>query len=154
MSVPDRLYGLPDAEYLHGDIGDVIDEIDQIEDPADGPWTITGWTVRSPIDGVPSAEWIVDLVAEHTAENGDFIEDPFNGAEMHKDAEVLEAAQRLREVIASKIAWHMVDKLVETWTYDGGDNVSLVKLEAIVIGRGPNPHLPDDVFPDGTQGRL
>lgn len=120
MTQPERLYGLPHSEVLHTDIATVWEsDIEPYGDPRP-TWTIEEWTVRSAIDEVPSAYTIVDRIDETICDDGEFSEDPFQDHRLTEHADVIEAAETLRQLVAAKITWFTADKKIaeHTITFD------------------------------------
>lgn len=115
MTAPERLYGVPGTEHMHDDPAGVYEsDIEEWASIAE-PQTIEEWTVKPVIDTVTSADCILDDIAERM---GDEMDE--NGHdELHKvirHPEVVEAAEALRQAIASKVHYWWVDRLVATHT--------------------------------------
>ena len=120
----DRLFGVPDAENLHFDLASAYEsEIEPwIEDGGRAPGVIEEWTVHPPEYHLPSAERIAEDIIENAAD--DTTEGYYDAtAHIWKEADVLAAAEALRQVIASHITYRMADKKVAehqiTWDDEG-----------------------------------
>lgn len=119
----EKLYGREGDEHLHFEIEDAIEQAwDQGDDPDEGkPIIICEWTTHPASHHLPTAEVLLDWVAEWTSENGEVDEygsDAWVNASTLPD--VKEAAEKLLEVFGSKVTYKMADKQVATWTFPAG----------------------------------
>lgn len=109
----DRLYGLPDAEWLEDDISTVWETYLDGDDEYDGPWIVEEWSTHPPSYHLPSARRVIDHIEEWAADNEVTCEgDYFNLT----DTDILTAAQNLLDVIASKVTWRQSNELIATHT--------------------------------------
>lgn len=129
----ERLFGLPGAEVLYDNAETVYEsEIDGVYEAPRGPRLLTPlpvtrmfieeWTVKPPIEHVPSAERIIEWIIEQLYDEvSSDAADAWIGA--GENPAVLGAAESLRLTLSSRIGYVMADKLVEvhtvTWDVDG-----------------------------------
>lgn len=120
LARPERLYGLPHAEYLYGDPAEVWEtEIDGQYDEDETAWTIEEWTATTAADrivgGLSIVEGVMEYLCEEMVESGDAWTDVVG------DAEVIAAADALSALIASKVTYRWAEKKVadHTITLDG-----------------------------------
>jgi hypothetical protein len=119
----ERLFGLPGAERMYFDIESVEpDEPDFYEDRV--PWIIEEWSVLPAVTHLPSAEHVLEYMAEWVGEQGEVDEYGCeHWTDFVTDPEVVAAAENLRTVFASKISYRMADKMLRehlvTWNEAG-----------------------------------
>lgn len=131
-----RLYGLPEAERLWSDPGQVWEsEIEPWFTEGDGPWTIEEFTVHPPIYHAPDADLITERIAEQATDGGELDEaagDQWYAASEH--SAVLAAAEALRQAFAAQITYRMANEKVGTHTLAlGADGVWLLDGEPMIV---------------------
>lgn len=120
-----RLYGLPHAERMYLGVASLYEsEIDpdlDVDSEDHAEFTVEEWSVADPLSLITQADWFLEnleerLCEEHTHDNDDC-------HHIFTDPDVLAAAERLREIIASKVTWQQADVLVaeHKLTMVGGD---------------------------------
>lgn len=122
---PDRLFGVPDTEYLQVDIGAAYEsQIDPYVDEHDRrPRVIEEWTVFPPRHHLRSPEDLVDWLIEDASESAG-LDGYYDHAEaLTRDPEVLAAADALIASIADRVTYRVAHERVAehavTWDADG-----------------------------------
>lgn len=107
---PTRMFGLPGAETVYRDVATVWEtELEPylvfLMNPADWDQEILEFDVLDPKDPFRRADLIVEDIVEWAMDSGEVCEGwPGNlDVELHKDPDVLAVAEKLRDVMASKV---------------------------------------------------
>lgn len=116
----DRLYGLPGAEYMQGDLATVYEQ--WADDRGDyeraflPDVAIEEWTVRDPADDVKNmASWVAEAVAERVGESDATEEYAEAWWDAAKHPEVIAGFEVVLARMASKVTgWRMADRLLAT----------------------------------------
>jgi hypothetical protein len=117
MSAPDRLYGEPDAEYLHDDIQSAIEiHIDDYGLTPGDTFQIHEWTALDPAELAPSTAMMIEQVCEWLSDGLHQNESDDHLWKSVCDPECVAAAQTLIDLVVGRVTWQMANQHVATWT--------------------------------------
>lgn len=119
------LYGCPGAEHMEFDPESVC------EGTMDQEVAIEEWTVKHPRSHLPTADALLDWLAESDYEVTEGWWDSAVDAAAHEDVKV--AAEALLDLMASKITFRMADRHIAnlTFRWEGDD----LDGEYVLVGR-------------------
>lgn len=142
VAPPERLYGLPGAEYMDTDPASVYESyIEPYDKPEPGARIeIEEWSVHPSRYHLPSAPAVIEWLEEWVHENGEIVGD----FEVSFDTPSLRwAAETLLNGAAREITWRMAnEKLAShwvTWDEDGDPLLDGEPMYQALSGRPPPP---------------
>ena len=117
--IPERVFGLSEAEQLYDSIASVWEaELDSEVEGA-GEAIIEEWTLLSPLAHLPSRKRLLDWIFDWACQNGDVLEE-WSFPENNNDID--RAADALLDTIAGEVTYHMVNKRVRTYLITWGED--------------------------------